>query len=552
MKNLFTIFLVLNFFQVKSQVPTWEWATAPSTGQSSLALADVWCSDADGEGNNYIGGVYRDTLIFGLDTLTENKGLTAFFAKYNSSGNIVWAKSAAGDGYSWANGVASEKNGNSYFGGYFNSASISFDTLVLSQIGGHDMFLLKYDPLGNIIWAKSFGDVGGNVDLMSVATDALGNVFATGYFSTQTIAFDTFQLENSDPSQLTTDFFLVKFDSDGIVLWAESGIGTGVEYGMGVSTDANNNVYLTGLFSSSNLIIGFDTLTNHDSNSTTDVFLIKYDTYGNSLWARCAGGTSAEQPFSITVNALGDAFITGYFYSSSIIFGTDTLISIALNNVFLFKFDSDGNESWAISQNSGSGVGRCVHVEPCGNIFLVGTSLSESIGFDSILLTVDTVNFDDMFIVEFNSSGDVVWGEAFSFGGDDVISIASDAFDNAYLAGDFASPTIIIADDTLVNTEEETPFVAKLSFKCSTGVTEIPNNLEITLFPNPFIDELNVNVKDLDLLEIIFYDLVGRKLLQQTFINAATLKISNLPNGLYIYELRNKNKVISQGKIVKQ
>src|SRR6185295_16907135 len=152
-----------------------------------------------------------------------------------------------------------------------------------------------------------------------------------------------------------------------------------------------------------------------------------------------------------------------------------------------------GNVDWAKSQTQGVGRSRCVASNSCGNILLVGTLISPAIIFDTILLTPDTLNLDNMFIVEYNSSGNAIWGTDLLFGGDDGIGIATDASDNVYFGGDIYPPIAILGNDTLINIEEETPFVAKLHFKCSVDIPEIhQKDFAIQISPNPFTIHLQI------------------------------------------------------------
>lgn len=78
------------------------------------------------------------------------------------------------------------------------------------------------------------------------------------------------------------------------------------------------------------------------------------------------------------------------------------------------------------------------------------------------------------------------------------------------------------------------------------------HNQKINISPNPFNDYLNIWVNDNEEFEIIFYDVFSRKLLEQTFLNSTTVNAENLSRGIYIYEIRTKNKLITKGKIIKQ
>lgn len=550
MKKLLTIISLLIFIQAKAQTPSWSWARCSKTGNDTTSLGEGWCNAADSVGNNYVGGTFKDTLIFGIDTLTESIGLTAFVAKYDAFGNIMWARQPKGNAYSWIMSIASDNSGNVYVAGYFKQAPIAFDTIVLNLIGGHDMFLVKYDNLGSVVWAKVYGGVAGFTELRDIATDIFGNIYAVGEFSSPTINFDSHILTNTDSTSWTTDFFLTKFDSNGNTIWARSGKGAANELGksLNVSQDPSANVYIVGNFASTNLIIGNDTLVNVISNNTADIFTDKYDSNGNLLWAKGGGGIDQDYAYASALDATGNFYISGQNYSTSITFDSYTLFN---PNSFLVKYNPLGNVEWVKAPSFGTAGITCMAFNSYDKLLLIGDLFSDTIAYDTIFMT-STFNTDDMFIVEMNSSGDALWGEAYPFGGDDVVAIACDSFGNAFVGGDFVKSVLIVGNDTLINTVEETPFQAKLHFYYPTGIAEIITNIESVLYPNPITNELNIKTNINQPTVITLYDITSRKLLQETFTTTTTLNTTQLASGIYIYEVRNKNGVLKQGKVIKE
>ena len=106
--------------------------------------------------------------------------------------------------------------------------------------------------------------------------------------------------------------------------WAKSGTGNGSVEGSAVTTDLLGNIYVSGYYSSENMTIGSVTLQNLGL-SFNDGFLSKYDPAGNLLWAQRFGGSSNDRGTSIATDKSGNVYLTGYFYSSKIGFGKDTL-----------------------------------------------------------------------------------------------------------------------------------------------------------------------------------------------------------------------------------
>ncbi|MEP7169859.1 MAG: T9SS type A sorting domain-containing protein [Bacteroidota bacterium] len=85
----------------------------------------------------------------------------------------------------------------------------------------------------------------------------------------------------------------------------------------------------------------------------------------------------------------------------------------------------------------------------------------------------------------------------------------------------------------------------------SVGINETFKN-GFALFPNPFTNTINLTVKTNELSEITLYDITSRKLLQQKFTSSISLNTDQLAKGIYLYEVRNKNGIIKNGKVVKE
>ncbi len=120
-------------------------------------------------------------------------------------------------------------------------------------------------------------------------------------------------------------------------------------------TDASGNVFVTGKFNCSSIIFGTTTLTNNGPSATLtnletyDMYIVKYDKDGNVKWAKSAGGSNNEFGSSIVTDGSGNVYVTGSFGSSSITFGTIVLTNVASGTTdgFIVKYDIAGNVVWA-------------------------------------------------------------------------------------------------------------------------------------------------------------------------------------------------------------
>jgi hypothetical protein len=114
------------------------------------------------------------------------------------------------------------------------------------------------------------------------------------------------------------DAFIIKYNTNGIPLWARKIGGLGNEFGLGISSDASGNVYVTGSYNSvatvfdSNNTTTFATLQNTGSD-INDTFIVKYNTNGTPQWANSFGSIFPDDGNGISSDASGNIYVTGVF-----------------------------------------------------------------------------------------------------------------------------------------------------------------------------------------------------------------------------------------------
>jgi hypothetical protein len=246
-----------------------------SSGDISYALA------VDASGNSYITGTFIGTADFdpgaGTQNLIAAGGIDIFLAKYDATGNYVWAKSMGSVGTDIGFSVAVDASGYSYLTGYFNN-TVDFDpgagTQNLSSASASDIFLAKYDALGNYVWARSMGGVSADIGY-ALAIDASGNSYITGQLS---------GLADFDPGPGTqylssagaSDIFLAKYNALGNYVSARSMGGQSTDIGNALAIDGLGNSYITGYFSrTTDLDPGAGTQ-NYTAINAIDFFIAKY------------------------------------------------------------------------------------------------------------------------------------------------------------------------------------------------------------------------------------------------------------------------------------
>ncbi|MCU0437541.1 MAG: SBBP repeat-containing protein [Raineya sp.] len=246
------------------------------------------------------------------------------------------------------------------------------------------IYILTFYVIGEnyaqgLAWAKSIGEVKEDIGY-SVISDSFGNVYSTGWFE-GTVDFDS----GSGISNLTSlgnqDIFIVKHDINGNFVWAKSIGSIGQDKAYSLVIDNSNNIYMTGLFEGT---VDFDSgsgVSNLTSFGGQDIFMVKYDINGNFVWAKSIGGIDEDQGSSISLNKLNNhIYITGRFRN-------------------IVDFDTSTN-----------------------------------------IFNLTSAGGDDIFISKFDINGNFVWAKRIGGNNNDMSnSIAIDIWDNVYTTGSFRS-----------------------------------------------------------------------------------------------------------------
>ncbi len=360
---------------------TGNFVWARQLGGTDFEIASFITVDA--QGNVYTTGYFAGTADFNPGSGTFNISSTGnadiFISKLDASGNFSWARQMGGTlndiGYS----ITVDTKGNVYTtGGFEGTADFNpgAGTFNLSSTGAtYNLFISKLNSAGNFVWAKKFGGTGDN-EGNSIAVDAAGNVYTTGYFD-NTTDFDPGTGTYNLSSFGNTDIFISKLDSSGNFILARQFGGTSIDRAYSIALDASGNVYTTGSFydvSDFNPGSGTHNLT---SNGNEDVFVSKLDASCNFVWAKNFGGTIDDIAYSIAVDKNGAVYTTGYFNSAADFdpgSNTYNFTTSEGNDIFISKLDASGNFAWA-KQIGGTGFdnrGYSIKVDAARNIYTTG------------------------------------------------------------------------------------------------------------------------------------------------------------------------------------
>ncbi len=294
-------------------------------------------------------GSFQGVCNFNIAPLTTTISSAGFddifFASYSNSLTLNWAKSLGGNTTEYATSVDADANNNVFVSGCFNG-SIDFDpgaqtNTLTSFSGSPDIFVAKYDNLGNYLMAFNLGTT--STDGPSkLIVDPSDNIYVGGYVSGNVVDYDPGPATASiNPVSAYRYGFIAKYSNSGAFTWVKaisSNYSTGVEV-RALALDANNNVIVGGIYSGSVQVQG--PFTNYEAcNGGNDIFVVSYDNAGNYNYHSVFGGTGYEDITKIL--CASNSYLASGAFENTVDFdlsaATSTLISSGAADGYIAKY----------------------------------------------------------------------------------------------------------------------------------------------------------------------------------------------------------------------
>jgi hypothetical protein len=399
----------------------------------------IWEIVPDGSGNLVVSGFFNGKVSFGSTILSTTSDLGSIFVgKVDKDGKFLWAVALDGSPTVWAgmpDGLAVDSSGNIYFGGEFKD-SATFGSTTLTSKGDYDIFIVKLDSNGKVLWATSAGGTGADyVDRLAVGSD--DKLTLAGSFA-GTVSFGETELTAAG----VVDLLLARLDSDGNFEWAVQAGGASTEIGdfaVDMMLDSWGNIYITGGVGPS---ATFGSLSFAGKTGSLSAFVAKLDSTGQFTWV--ASPSLAAFGVSIARGASGELYVASLTHianSGNGLVGT-------FGYAFVSELSSTGSQEWS-TMLAGSQI---VHV----NRLLVDQNGKTTIAgyFNGSALLGSTVLTSkgygiNPFVARLDSSGKVTqavpievdnWGSA--------VGMARDKSGNTYVSGEF-NGTAVFGGTTL-------------------------------------------------------------------------------------------------------
>ncbi len=453
---------------------TIEWARTGGGSLSDKATDIV----VDAEGNIYITGFYNEAATFGsIDIPFSNpSSKEAFVAKMDPQGNYLWVQWGVNYYDDRGLGMCLDPAGNVYITGTCWGGIVFGGVSAYNSTGYTDqIFVVKIDTNGNVVWVKNAGN-DGNFNYpydddhgFDVASDSQGNIFVTGFvsnndFMVQNALFDAISIPLNPGDSLG---FIGKLSNAGVWQWVETFGAVDAQRDHRIAVDNDDNIYVVGGFRQT-ADFGTQQLT---SAGETDVFVAKYNTTGQVLFATAAGGPLSDRANDITFDNSNSMIVTGEF-RDSILFGGFELNNYgsgpSSRDIFVAKISKTGEWKWATKAGSKKGTerGNSVAANSQGNIFVTG-QIRETAKFGSSIILEADPDSVQVFVAGIDTNG--VWRWAKVGGGssyDRGAGVACDENCNVYATGYYEGQATFESESISSLSGSKDIFVLKYSDAC--------------------------------------------------------------------------------------
>lgn len=460
----------------------------------------------------------------------EQHGGTCDFwaAKTDASGNIQFKVHLGGTGTDVARTPLQTTDGNYLLGGSTGSNDVD----VTGNHGDLDFWLTKVTASGGLIWKKCYGGTGYDDFGAVVSADNNNLAMCGGTLS-----------NNGEVSgnHGSSDFWLVKTDADGNILWQKCLGGSGYEKAFDIKRCADGGFILAG-FTESN---DGDVSGNHSTDY--DGWVIKTDASGNLQWQKCLGGSSQDGFFKVVQMSNSNFVLAGYAFSAN----GDIDLNRGKDDAWLVSLDPDGNLLWSRTYGGDSSDEfYSVKEDLLGKLLVAGFSRS----FDGDL--GNNYGDKDYWVLRLDTNGDILWDTTYGGTYADVcydIALSSDG--TAALTGYTTSND----HDVSGNHGAIDPYESKKDYwvvklESVVGIRDQVTGM-LSLLPTLATDRVQILLNESYPAagEILIRNIAGvvfKKMNTQGKSNV-TVDVSDLPRGIYLVEVRRPWNLLL-GKFIKQ
>jgi len=457
-----------------------------------------------------------------------NKGnWDIFVMKLNSSGETVWKKTYGGSRSETGYSIISTSDGGYVLTGWTSSNDGDFSGM---KKGIEDIFVMKLNSRGDIVWKKTFGGSVGDYGT-SITTTTDGGYVLTG----RTLSNDG---DFTGMNKGGPDIFVMKLNSSGETVWKKTFGGSIYEGGQSITTTNDGGYVLTGWINSN------DGDFSGMKKGSSDIFVMKLNSNGETVWKKTFGGSREEEGTSITTTTDGGYVLTGYTTSND---GDFSGMNKGNWDIFVMKLNSSGDTVWKKTYGgSGDDYGYSITTtndERSGYV-LTGWTVSNDGDFSGM-----NKGSGDIFIMKLNSSGNTVWKKTFGGSSDEYGLSITTTNDGGYVLTGYTYSND--GDFSGMNKGNRDIFVMKLdsngNLHNTTSINEFGEpTTTLSVHPNPFHNSTTISyrVNTPSNIRIELLNTLGQtiEVLREDYTDIGTyqlpLNVSTLSSGMYSVRMR--------------
>lgn len=565
--------------------PIFRWADA-MPGYTTNVLPDqnnIGPVIINQEGDVYAGGYFLRGMDFdptsGVDSLYADAMGSGFWAKYDSSGHLLWAHNLSGV---TVQAACMDDAGNYYIAGSTtgtDSIGLGNSQVSVTVTGGSDLILAKYDATDHLVWVKHAGSGQNTTQIEALKADASGNIYVTGDFF-GTVDFDPAHPGTQVRNSSLKDGFIARFDASGNLTWVRQIKGSDGDQGNGLDIDPSGNIVVTGYTANGQFAgnVSFEDAGQQNVSVALygqyDAFVAKYTANGDLLWAKTMGSVVNDFGNCIVTDAGGNIYVGGYYTDT---FRVDNMplssVPLANNGAFFVKLNASGGYVWSKFYGQDTGVNKIALVrtltrDDSGYIYTSGSFVG-TIVLDPAQPPVTSqargINAEeDAFVIKMDTAGNYKWTQHL-YGKRDmaIYSLQLDPSYNIYMGGYVVDSTDFNRGGTggLIGFPTPNPnwvpvsFLAKYAQPGPNAVNKlISGSRAITLYPNPANNYIMATgtIKVSDILTV--RDVLGRACPVAITVQAGRAYVDThmLRSGMYVLQLSSDNDQSISIRFVKQ
>lgn len=394
-------------------VPSLIWSTYLG-GEGADEIRDL---AVDAEGNIYgIGQTNSPNNLVSTgafqSSISGDEDILLF--KFNAAGERLWSTYFGGDEKDTGEELAIGPNGEIYLCATVESETGITTTGVHQEVYGGgflDGLIARFDTDGQLVWSTYFGGTI-NENCFGIAVNQDNHIYVTG----RTKSFNAIANAESFQSSIAGDIdaFLVKFDSNGQLLWSTYFGGQQVDIGQSVAVADNGDVFISGWTASEENLSTFGVEQTSYGGGQADIFLARFRSNGNRLWCGYLGGENNDFANDLATDPDGNLYVVGSSFSPNNIgtMGTHQPSSDGSGDALLVKYNPEGQRIWGTYYGGEEAdILNDIAIDANGSIYLVGNARSIS--------GITTANANqssfagglwDGMLLKFNTDGQRIWG----------------------------------------------------------------------------------------------------------------------------------------------